>query len=52
MRYITTNSSLGLELMCLKSVESWPEEGSALPLCPPFCPSFWGGSNAASPLKI
>ena len=23
-----------------------------LPLCPPFCPPFWGGSSAARPLKI
>ena len=28
------------------------EKNEPLPLCPPFCPPFWGGSSAASPLKI
>ena len=28
------------------------EKNEPLPLCPSFCPPFWGGSSAASPLKI
>ena len=28
------------------------EKNEPLPLCPPFCTLFWGGSSAASPLKI
>ena len=32
------------------SIENGKNE--PLPLCPAFCPPFWGGSSAASPLKI
>ena len=32
------------------SIENGKKE--RLSLCPPFCPPFWGGSSAGSPLKI